>query len=233
MSGIYQAILGEIERRDFDVFGETVRVSRPRRAWIAVTHLDADDVPREGSLRRGLARGQPPLRRADVAQWQRRIRHHRHRRRLRRAVGGGPPGRARAAACSCSKRADASAAGPRRSTIARPATASTTASTSSPAAITRRSASSKPSAPRDRVALQAERSTSRSSTAAAGARGCAVRGCRRRGTSPPASSVGTASAGAIACRSPGSAARCGPGRAAGRWRDGRRLAGAPRPDRRG
>jgi phytoene synthase len=37
MSGIYQAILAEIERRDFDVFGETVRVSRPRRAWIAVT----------------------------------------------------------------------------------------------------------------------------------------------------------------------------------------------------
>jgi 15-cis-phytoene synthase len=36
MSGIYQAILTEIERRDFDVFGETVRVSRPRRAWIAI-----------------------------------------------------------------------------------------------------------------------------------------------------------------------------------------------------
>jgi phytoene synthase len=37
MSGIYQAILAEIERRDFDVFGETVRVSRPRRAWIAIS----------------------------------------------------------------------------------------------------------------------------------------------------------------------------------------------------
>jgi phytoene synthase len=37
MSGIYQAILAEIERRDYDVFGETVRVSRPRRAWIALT----------------------------------------------------------------------------------------------------------------------------------------------------------------------------------------------------
>ena len=37
MSGIYQAILAEIERRDFDVFGETVRVSRPRRAWIALS----------------------------------------------------------------------------------------------------------------------------------------------------------------------------------------------------
>jgi phytoene synthase len=37
MSGIYQAILAEIERRDFDVFGEPVRVSRPRRAWIALT----------------------------------------------------------------------------------------------------------------------------------------------------------------------------------------------------
>ena len=37
MSGIYQAILTEIERRDFDVFGETVRVSRPRRAWIAIS----------------------------------------------------------------------------------------------------------------------------------------------------------------------------------------------------
>jgi phytoene synthase len=37
MSGIYQAILAEIERRDFDVFGETIRVSRPRRAWIALS----------------------------------------------------------------------------------------------------------------------------------------------------------------------------------------------------
>jgi phytoene synthase len=37
MSGIYQAILAEIERRDYDVFGETVKVSRPRRAWIALT----------------------------------------------------------------------------------------------------------------------------------------------------------------------------------------------------
>jgi 15-cis-phytoene synthase len=37
MSGIYQAILAEIERRDFDVFDETVRISRPRRAWIAIT----------------------------------------------------------------------------------------------------------------------------------------------------------------------------------------------------
>jgi phytoene synthase len=37
MSGIYQAILGEIERRDYDVFGERIRVSRPRRAWIAIT----------------------------------------------------------------------------------------------------------------------------------------------------------------------------------------------------
>ena len=36
MSGIYQAILAEIERRDFDVFAETIRVSRPRRAWIAI-----------------------------------------------------------------------------------------------------------------------------------------------------------------------------------------------------
>jgi phytoene synthase len=37
MSGIYQAILGEIERRDFDVFGEPIRISRGRRAWIAIT----------------------------------------------------------------------------------------------------------------------------------------------------------------------------------------------------
>jgi 15-cis-phytoene synthase len=37
MSGIYQAILTEIERRDFDVFGDTVRVSRPRRLWIAIS----------------------------------------------------------------------------------------------------------------------------------------------------------------------------------------------------
>jgi phytoene synthase len=37
MSGIYQAILAEIERRDFDVFGEPIRISRPRRAWIALS----------------------------------------------------------------------------------------------------------------------------------------------------------------------------------------------------
>jgi phytoene synthase len=35
MSSIYQAILIEIERRDFDVFTETVRIPRPRRALIA------------------------------------------------------------------------------------------------------------------------------------------------------------------------------------------------------
>ena len=37
MSGIYQSILAEIERRDFDVFGERIRISRPRRAWIALS----------------------------------------------------------------------------------------------------------------------------------------------------------------------------------------------------
>ncbi len=35
MSGIYQAILGEIERRDYDVFSEVVRIPRQRRAVIA------------------------------------------------------------------------------------------------------------------------------------------------------------------------------------------------------
>jgi phytoene synthase len=36
MSGIYHAILDEIERRDYDVFTEKVRVPRPRRAFIAL-----------------------------------------------------------------------------------------------------------------------------------------------------------------------------------------------------
>jgi len=36
MSGIYHAILEEIERRDYDVFTEKVRVTRPRRAFIAL-----------------------------------------------------------------------------------------------------------------------------------------------------------------------------------------------------
>jgi 15-cis-phytoene synthase len=36
MSGIYHAILDEIERRDYDVFTEKVRVPRPRRALIAL-----------------------------------------------------------------------------------------------------------------------------------------------------------------------------------------------------
>ena len=35
MSGIYQAILSEIERRDYDVFSEVVRIPRQRRAVIA------------------------------------------------------------------------------------------------------------------------------------------------------------------------------------------------------
>ena len=37
MGGIYLAILGRIERRDYDVFREVVRVPRPRRALIAAT----------------------------------------------------------------------------------------------------------------------------------------------------------------------------------------------------
>jgi hypothetical protein len=36
MSGIYHAILDEIERRDYDVFTEKVRVPRRRRALIAL-----------------------------------------------------------------------------------------------------------------------------------------------------------------------------------------------------
>jgi phytoene synthase len=35
MGAIYRAILGKIERRDYDVFSEVVRIPRPRRAWIA------------------------------------------------------------------------------------------------------------------------------------------------------------------------------------------------------
>ena len=37
MGAIYFAILKRIERRGYDVFSEVVRVSRPRRAWIAAT----------------------------------------------------------------------------------------------------------------------------------------------------------------------------------------------------
>ena len=37
MGAIYFAILRRIERRDYDVFSEVVRVPRPRRAWIAAT----------------------------------------------------------------------------------------------------------------------------------------------------------------------------------------------------
>ena len=36
MSGIYMAILEEVERRDYDVFSEVIRVPRPKRALIAV-----------------------------------------------------------------------------------------------------------------------------------------------------------------------------------------------------
>lgn len=37
MGAIYRAILAKIERRDYDVFSEVVRIPRPRRAWIAAT----------------------------------------------------------------------------------------------------------------------------------------------------------------------------------------------------
>jgi phytoene synthase len=37
MGAIYSAILGRIERRDFDVFSSVVRIPRPRRALIAAT----------------------------------------------------------------------------------------------------------------------------------------------------------------------------------------------------
>jgi phytoene/squalene synthetase len=35
MGAIYRAILGRIERRDYDVFSDLVRVPRPERAAIA------------------------------------------------------------------------------------------------------------------------------------------------------------------------------------------------------
>lgn len=37
MGAIYAAILGRIERRNYDIFSEVVRIPRPRRAWIAAT----------------------------------------------------------------------------------------------------------------------------------------------------------------------------------------------------
>ena len=37
MGAIYRAILAKIERRDYDVFSEVVRIPRPRRAWLAAT----------------------------------------------------------------------------------------------------------------------------------------------------------------------------------------------------
>jgi phytoene synthase len=37
MSGIYSAILSQIERRGYDVFSDRVRVARPRRALIAAS----------------------------------------------------------------------------------------------------------------------------------------------------------------------------------------------------
>jgi phytoene/squalene synthetase len=35
MGGIYRNVLDRIERADYDVFSETIRVPRPRRAAIA------------------------------------------------------------------------------------------------------------------------------------------------------------------------------------------------------
>jgi phytoene/squalene synthetase len=37
MRGIYRSVLDRIERADYDVFGETIRVPRPRRAAIAAS----------------------------------------------------------------------------------------------------------------------------------------------------------------------------------------------------
>jgi phytoene/squalene synthetase len=37
MRGIYQSVLGRIERAGYDVFGEVIRVPRSRRAVIAAS----------------------------------------------------------------------------------------------------------------------------------------------------------------------------------------------------
>ena len=47
MGGIYRSVLDRIERADYDVFGETIRVPRPRRAAIAAIDL--------GAVARGIA----------------------------------------------------------------------------------------------------------------------------------------------------------------------------------
>ena len=41
MGAIYRGVLDGIERRDYDVFSEVVRVPRPRRAVIAAVDLDS------------------------------------------------------------------------------------------------------------------------------------------------------------------------------------------------
>ena len=135
MGAIYFEILRRIERSGYDVFSGRIRVPRP--------HARGDRAPRRGwrrcsarSLRRssplGPRRPAPALTPCDVS---------RRRRRLRRPERGGDALAERGGACSCSRRARPLAAAPRRSPILPPASASTTDSTCSLAATTRRSGS--------------------------------------------------------------------------------------------
>lgn len=47
MGSVYRAILAKIERSGYDVFGEVVRLSRPRRAFLALATLARAHLPRK------------------------------------------------------------------------------------------------------------------------------------------------------------------------------------------
>jgi phytoene synthase len=55
MGAIYRGLLSRIERQDYDVFSEVVRIPRPRRAWIAATTW-ARTMLDPGTARRRLLR---------------------------------------------------------------------------------------------------------------------------------------------------------------------------------
>ena len=186
MAGIYHAILDRIERRDYDVFGEKIRVPRPRRAGLP-SPSGRGDVPRQGSIRRACRARSAAASAARCSAWRTAIRRHRHRRRASRASArGGRAGGGRGAACSSSRRGPRSAGAPRPSPIRatgeprrqRPARAARLLPRDVPLPDAHRRARSRSRAAEPRGVA--------SSTAPGRGRRCAVRRCRRRSTCSPA-----------------------------------------------
>ena len=208
MGGIYFEILQRIERAGYDVFTPPhpraapvscrdrpshlarTLLRRPRLAWdrpLSPT-LAGATFRRPGAADRPLTNVMKPHSNLDVI-----------------VIGAGfagsaPPRRWPSAArgCWCSRRGRRSAGAPRRSPIPPRASAWTTASTCSLAAITRRSGSSGASAPSRTCSVQPQLAVDIDRSAVRGRRASRARRCRHRCTLPAGVMPGMHLDGAIA-----------------------------------